>query len=191
MKFLRYKSLFSITLDESLILLFILKCKTMFLVSVLNTASGNLSCHLQWHGSSENLTLTEFGFPRDSLLSSISWNMKSLAIDVVPFAHCLGVVGEVLLLLQRHSFFWLKTVVVLVNLISASCSSGVSLTFFLWSYSSLSLGVDRSTICYCCRNWWFQQPNLNPKLTGQYQDRNPYHFSYHYYCRMLLTYTVL
>ena len=171
MKFLRDKSLFWITLDEWLILLFVPECKTMFLVSVLNTASGNLSCHLQWHGSSEKPDFNWIWFSWwqyvffDFMKHGIpgNWRCSFCSMDWSSR-------GSFVIITKTFGFFWLKTIVVLVNLISASCSTGVSLTFFLWSYSSLIWGVDRSTICYCCRNWWFQQANLNPKWKSQYQD---------------------
>ena len=45
----------------------------------------------------KNLTLAEFSFAPDSLFSPVLLRMESPAINFVPFAHWVGVVGGVLL----------------------------------------------------------------------------------------------
>ena len=71
MKFLSDKSLFRMTSDESLTLLFAPTCKIMFdgersKYGFRKSAMSSMLCD---HGSSEN---PEFGFTHDSLFSSIS-----------------------------------------------------------------------------------------------------------------------
>ena len=95
-KFFSYKSLFRMTHDGSLILLFVPTCKNMFAgerfkYGFRKSFMSSIVAPLKI------LTFTEFGFARDSLFSSISWSMESPTINVVSFAHGVGVVGGVLL----------------------------------------------------------------------------------------------
>ena len=90
------KSLFRTTLDESLILLFLPPCKIMFVGKRFKYGFRN-SFMLSIVAAQKNLTLAEFSFAPDSLFSPVLWRMESPAINFVPFAHWVGVVGGVLL----------------------------------------------------------------------------------------------
>ena len=84
------------TLDESLILLFVPTCKIMF-VGERFKYDFRKSFMSSIVASRKILILTEFGFAPYSLFSSISLSMESPTVKVVPFVHGVGVVGRVLL----------------------------------------------------------------------------------------------
>ena len=83
------------TLDGSLILLFVPTCKIMFVGERFKYGFRKFMSSIV--APRNILTLTEFHFALDSLFSSVSRSMESPAISVVPFAHGVGVVGGVLL----------------------------------------------------------------------------------------------
>ena len=93
MKFFSYKSLFRMARDESLIP----TCKIMFVREHFKY-SFRKSFMSFIVAPRKIMTLAKFGFAPDSLFSLISWSIWSPAINVVPFAHWVGVVGGVLLL---------------------------------------------------------------------------------------------